>query len=959
MASRNGLTLLAVLVAGMGSAAAAYAGLGPIRVLSSEGEAFEAEIPVVDEDPQGATQVNLADRNHYPLLSTYSASAGSLKFTLLRKPDGSPQKVLVKGPAQFSEPLLRFAVEMSWPAGRLVREFEVDYLRDGPRKKDKAPAHDEQVKKAVVSPDQMPKLSSLGLGELKVKSRLGEPLQAELELFGAAPKQTDQVSVQLHPAGQAHASREQLQIIDSISHKLLVSPAGKRILQLQSGKPVNEPVLSFRLDVAAGNVRAQKQYTLLPDPTGYTVEERSVEQTASVPGRLQALKVYRVLKGDTLSSIASRMKGGGSQSEVVHHLYRSNPEAFVAGDVNKLKAGVALKYPAEWKVRPTQPREGAEPKLAEVQAKPAAAEKTPPAVKPVPPAKSAAKPPVEAAAAPPVTLKPMVKATPDVVSAKAVPASAPVVNAVKEMKPASAAPQTSRLQETLKQQDVALQAAQQKAKELEDKIRNLQQQASKPVSNYTPAPATETAAAAPSAKAAASTPAAKAVEKPAAESVKAAVPAPVAASAPETARVAAPVTPPAAASAPATAAVAVPASAPAPAAKPTPVKSIDNSAPAQESIVDDVLATLGDQNTLMYVGGGAVALGALLLAQRMRKRKQSSEPLLAGRQPQESHSMLTLGPLTTLMSGLKRGEGIDLGSVDLIAEAEVYLAYGRIDQALEILREGLTREPMRQDLRYKLLEVLAMQPDKESFIAEATTARGIFGKDSTLWMRVCDLGQMLAPEHPLFAVAAPKMEPAVDLQPVRIAVPATPPVAEPASAVVEAPAAVKAEPAALASNSEQVAQEMTAALRQLEQHKPEVGLDLAAELGALHPEPKPEPMLDMSFLEQGVKGPAPLPPVEKEGLSGLDAFASLGEAELESAVKAQTPEPMLSMDFLLDADEKSPLPSVKVPAPAEPLSPAAKPRSEAEDKLELAKLYMEMGDKETAEALMKEAGHAV
>jgi pilus assembly protein FimV len=96
----------------------------------------------------------------------------------------------------------------------------------------------------------------------------------------------------------------------------------------------------------------------------------------------------------------------------------------------------------------------------------------------------------------------------------------------------------------------------------------------------------------------------------------------------------------------------------------------------------------------------------------------------------------------------------------------VYLAYGRLDQALDILREGLVREPMRQDLRYKLLEVLAMMPDKDGFIAEATTARGIFGKDSTLWMRVCELGRNLAPEHPLFdtqpvAVASP-----IDLQPV-------------------------------------------------------------------------------------------------------------------------------------------------------------------------------------------------
>jgi hypothetical protein len=53
MASTHRMTLLAMLLAGMGAAGSALAGLGPIHVLSSEGQPFEAEIPVVDEDPQG------------------------------------------------------------------------------------------------------------------------------------------------------------------------------------------------------------------------------------------------------------------------------------------------------------------------------------------------------------------------------------------------------------------------------------------------------------------------------------------------------------------------------------------------------------------------------------------------------------------------------------------------------------------------------------------------------------------------------------------------------------------------------------------------------------------------------------------------------------------------------------------------------------------------------------------
>lgn len=882
MASKHSMTLLAILLAGMGSAGSALAGLGSIHVLSSEGQPFEAEIPVVDEDPQGNVLVSLADRNKYPLVSTYSQSAPVLKFSAIRKPDGGIQKILVKGPSHFDEALLRFAVEMSWPAGRLVREFEVDYQRDGPPRKDKQPAHDDTVKKTAVSPDLMPRLSSLGLGELKVKSKLGEPLVAELELFGTAVKQTDNVRVALAADSlQGAPSGEQLQLIASISHRISKSPAGKSMLLLRSSQPMNDPVLAFRLEVGAGNVHAQKHYNLLLDPNGYTVEERSINPASAgksvrTAEKVQPLKVYRVLHGDTLSLIASRVKGGGNPADIARRLYRSNPDAFISGDVNRLRAGAALKYPADWR-------------LATAGNSQAAAEQ--PAVTqepPVPAAKAPAKSDV-------VTLKPMTKPIPEAAHPAAkVAASAPQVTAVKAVAVGGAdAAQEDRLKTILQKQDQALLHAQQKALELEQKIRNLQ--IAKAATASAAAGETRVVASQPAVAAVASQPVA-------AVAAVASQPATVVASAPA----AQPVKP------------AEPAHPPVKAAAVKPAVE----APPPSSLVDDVLDSLRNSGALMYGGGAAaVGLGALLVAQRLRQRKAAesgSKP--AGKSSADNASMLTMGPLTTLMSGIKRGEGIDLASVDLIAEAEVYLAYGRIDQALEILREGLVREPMRQDLRYKLLEVLAMQPDRDGFIAEATTARGIFGKDSTLWMRVCELGRTLAPEHPLFDAKPVAAASPLNLEAVRV---------NSAAASVDAAAEAPAERVP--------------------------PLDLAVELGAVEPEPE-EPLV-MDFLDKPAAGPAPLPPATESNpaLSGLDAFASLGEQELENAVK-QAPEPMLNMDFLSD------LPAwVKVdppPAPAAAMTPA-KSQSEANDKMELAKLYLEMGDKETAEALMKEAGQTV
>ncbi|VEB43541.1 Tfp pilus assembly protein FimV [Chromobacterium violaceum] len=69
----------------------------------------------------------------------------------------------------------------------------------------------------------------------------------------------------------------------------------------------------------------------------------------------------------------------------------------------------------------------------------------------------------------------------------------------------------------------------------------------------------------------------------------------------------------------------------------------------------------------------------------------------------------------------------------------------------------------RQDLRYKLLEVLASQSDKAAFIEEAATAKRMFGKDSTMWQRVCELGRAAAPDHPLFEREAGAEPPSASL----------------------------------------------------------------------------------------------------------------------------------------------------------------------------------------------------
>ena len=95
----------------------------------------------------------------------------------------------------------------------------------------------------------------------------------------------------------------------------------------------------------------------------------------------------------------------------------------------------------------------------------------------------------------------------------------------------------------------------------------------------------------------------------------------------------------------------------------------------------------------------------------------------------------------------------ETGEVDPIAEADVYIAYGRYRQAEELIRQAVEREPRRNDLVVKLFEILAATKDRNAFItlAESESADGFEQRDAEGWSRVLALGAGLAPDHPLFA----------------------------------------------------------------------------------------------------------------------------------------------------------------------------------------------------------------
>ncbi|MCP5428999.1 MAG: hypothetical protein H6962_01830 [Chromatiaceae bacterium] len=97
----------------------------------------------------------------------------------------------------------------------------------------------------------------------------------------------------------------------------------------------------------------------------------------------------------------------------------------------------------------------------------------------------------------------------------------------------------------------------------------------------------------------------------------------------------------------------------------------------------------------------------------------------------------------------------ETGEVDPVSEADVYIAYGRYQQAEDLLRQAMERDPDRLALKHKLLEVHYATRNAQTFseLAQEMVDAGQDTVDEDAWARALDMGRELAPDNPLFAQA--------------------------------------------------------------------------------------------------------------------------------------------------------------------------------------------------------------
>ena len=216
------------------------------------------------------------------------------------------------------------------------------------------------------------------LGSLNLISNLGEALLAEVEVLLEPQESLSGLQAAL-ASEQAYAKqgiRYQSLYLD-LKVELQQNPQGLAVLKLSSSLPINEPYLDLllQLDWAAG--RLQKQYIVLLDPpqlaeaepeavvaplaSGEAANADDQLQAAMLPDQTsdqvdQARPLALVSKpGDTLSSLAKAMpQEGVSLDQMLLGLYQANPQAFEAGNMNRLKAGQTLALPSPAELLATQ-----------------------------------------------------------------------------------------------------------------------------------------------------------------------------------------------------------------------------------------------------------------------------------------------------------------------------------------------------------------------------------------------------------------------------------------------------------------------------------------------------------------------------------------------------------------------------------------------------------------------------
>ncbi|MBK8185789.1 MAG: hypothetical protein IPK77_00175 [Cellvibrio sp.] len=228
-----------------------------------------------------------------------------------------------------------------------------------------------------------PLVNALGLGEVRLNSTLNQPLSAEISLLDTRDLTAEQIIVSLaSPADFERNGVDRLYFYTEFKFEVdLENPAGP-VVKVTSRNPVREPYLNFLVEARWTAGRLLREYTLLMDLPTYddnrsvspVVAPRQVEtprETRTNQGRVSRQPdvqpeftreaettersvsrvaqdgEYTIKPNDTLWEIALDVRPDNTVSvhQAMVALYEANPDAFINGNISRLKEGKVLRVP--------------------------------------------------------------------------------------------------------------------------------------------------------------------------------------------------------------------------------------------------------------------------------------------------------------------------------------------------------------------------------------------------------------------------------------------------------------------------------------------------------------------------------------------------------------------------------------------------------------------------------------
>ncbi|MCK3827292.1 MULTISPECIES: FimV/HubP family polar landmark protein [unclassified Pseudomonas] len=208
-----------------------------------------------------------------------------------------------------------------------------------------------QVRKLVLAIAAASALSSgmaqaLQLGEMTLKSKLNQPLSVEIELRDVGGLTAAEITPSLASAQAfVDAGVDRQAFLDDLTFTPVINPEGRSVVRVTSSKPLPDSYVRFLLQVQWPNGRLMRDYSVLLDPAKFDQPAPTASAPAITAPAAGTPAQHTTTSRDTLWEIAAKNRNGASVQQTMLAIQALNPDAFIDGNINRLKTGQVLRLP--------------------------------------------------------------------------------------------------------------------------------------------------------------------------------------------------------------------------------------------------------------------------------------------------------------------------------------------------------------------------------------------------------------------------------------------------------------------------------------------------------------------------------------------------------------------------------------------------------------------------------------